>query len=520
MTTKRNSPDIPDSSTLSEMYGAGFKLLTKMGYCGGGLGKSGEGISQPVEAVAGPSHGKGLGDSRGAVILELHPEDVDESGRKTDSVDNCDPYEPLLHRLRAATFQQENALRTANSSFLSCSRHKGTSDKLLSIDDTVAKFYQCTSVQQLANNVDLARDQFDSDPLWFLLDAESVVESLCLDLLTETLNTEGLDALSGLYVILRDLVLLDDDLADLVRSAASRSMKSIDWSNHGSARAIRIARLIGVELMGVDECASLSRAVALADPLRLISWLPPLLEFPGAHKWSEDHLVYRISTIESPDSLLEWKNILSPRAWRLTLRRFCDEARYRCTTSMHIFNDNPDFVMWRLILPPEAIGLVLSDTLLPAAIDIWQKIPTEDTQVMQIMFPRFRLLLQQLRPHCYFGKPAKRLLELVHVILIRVFGRVDLGSSGRNDAVSSRFPGKSHVADEAVSLRDVLDYESARLRLEFSPRVGYQEAGKQVYQFGSCLVYWSDSFLFFLDKETARWAEVSVDSLLAIANRG
>ena len=509
--------DALDKSHLSHMYGTGFTLLNKMGYSGGGLGKSGEGISHPVEAVSAPSNGRGLGDDASQrVPTDVHPDEMHWRAGLSNSVGDSlvqpeiDAYEPLRQALQAAMSHQESVIRTARLSYARVFHIRETPSSLLRISEVVETMARALSLRDLASEVSVARDQFDTDPLWFSLDVETVIESLCIDLLTHEIVEHGMEALLESCGILTDLVLLQDDLAEVVRSAASNCIKKIDWSAPGTAHAIRVARALGAELMGPQECASLAEAVAIADPGTLLQWLPPLLEFPTSQKWAEDNLIAKLAETKKPDLLLPWRGILGSRAWRLTLRLFCKEFVYRRNS----VSTDLEFSSWSIILPVEAIGLILSETILKdAAASISRRLNESRGQFKEV-FQFLREVVFRLRPFCYFGNPARQMIDFVNVFLRQIVP----DSIGRPPSANSRLPANSEIAQGALSLRDVLTRESTELRLDFSPRPGYKESGKQVYQFGSYLIYWNDSALYFRDKATGYWSESSVDSLLATVN--
>jgi hypothetical protein len=528
---------VPSETQLNREYGKGFNMLKKMGFkAGTGLGPTGEGIVAPIE-ISMRRPGEGLRDNENISAptrrkrpksgkpkeQESSADEDDEAFSDYDSSDSADsgitkPKEDgRITESRKAIENLIERKRELDYKLFTIKQSEFSSGGDMSLDSLVYDLFESDILSEglsdmslLGKALDLLRDKYEGDRLWYELDVESLLSSCVLEAVS--LRTEIEEISPEIITTCRDMILDDDHFSrflefQLLPPFALRPNLEIYRSIKSSASTLHYQSIFSrflKEFFATSVTKHNLTELITQGWIELVPCGPTLQEF----------LVYevkpRLVTGSSPEEVLLWKSYFSEQDLSEIVHHISLQIRSSLSKadvfSSHCFDLVDAAISWSVVVSPCVIGFLLVES---GFIGKW----FEHNKIK----PDFKVICKKWLPlmgSVSYHSPARK-----HVTDILKFA---LGDTGMGAAVRRRpggpppefFTSGSNLQETAkVSLGDVIRDRCQRLNISLVPRPGVRENGCQVFKVGRKIVYWKDDSLFEKVGE-ASWVEIGIDSLL------
>ena len=542
---ERLDEGIPSESQLTKQYGKGFNMLKKMGFKPGtGLGPSGDGIITPIE-INMRRPGEGLKDNEGTApkpkrdskVKSLQPKrqrsegedsDVNMGEDETSSVSSGEESAVELSPEAQKVFETRQAV-----DMLVESRRKlqyqlfsieSKPDGDVSLESVQGIVRDCGMLVDAINDMDflkrlinLLRDQYDSNPLWYQLDVELVITSAVSEMISRI--TEISEVSPALIESVHEMVIDDDHFArilefQLLPPLALQPNFEIFKAVHASASAMHYQSIYSRFLRNFFHSS-------ISDPKKDPSWLIShgwfdLVPFGACRtELLEDHVKPRLVSSSAPSEVLPWKPQFSAPQWKDIVTQIAGQLlrslRKMDPTSPAATELLEVAVAWGEVVSPCVVGFLLVESdFLPKWFSIYKTSPE-----FQKMCKRILPLVARVAYH----SPAKRVA-------------LDAVRSARGEplnAAAKRRPGgpppeffakakSAAVLTESqqgkLSLGDVIREEGIARNVLVAPKPGMRENGCQVLRVGDKTVYWKDDSVFE-KAENGSWTEVHIESVFS-----
>ena len=546
----------PSEAQLTKQYGKGFNMLKKMGFqAGKGLGPSGEGIINPIE-ISMRRTGEGLQDDEGKSArrasatsrvkrapktsgdatrrgpMEGSDEESEEWPGESDDESDIVParertaedralheasqlVEKLADEAKSLDYQLY-ALKAEAAERTSGFSTESIDELVRDVIDSGVLTSGSSTVELLRKYIDIMRDKYDSNPLWYALDVEAVITGAVSQAISTQLETDELSA--ALIEQTREMILDDDAFTrvlefQLLPPLALTPDLSIFTCIKKVATPLHYDSIYSrfVEPFLIRSLTSSRR-----EPSWLITdgWLDlvPIGHF--LHSILINYVKPRLTTSASPDEVIPWRSLFSAEEWRDIVQRITNRVsqslrKLTPTATNETLAIIKIAVEWQSVVSPCVVGLLLVDSgFLPKWFETAKLRPDFKSVCLQ--------WLPVLAAVAYHTPARKILLDCVRIVRGEPLGANVRRRPGGPppEFFAARTTTQVPVGGDAekVTLGDVVKEEAQRRGVAVTPSPGARENGCQVFRVGSKLVYWKEDSLFVKPGE-APWAEVALDSV-------
>jgi hypothetical protein len=536
-------PQEPVTSDLTKQYGKGFSMLQKMGFkVGSGLGPSEDGISAPIE-IRMRRLGEGIQDDEGLqsqvsdrgrrISKRKKPVPVlpgrqdqnafDWSGESSDDDSNKPGEEehPELQVARKQVEQLTNSRKDLQYRIFALSlpgdSTSATIDSLnIIVDDIIEAgilLDRNVDMEVLFKYVDVLRDRYDSDPIWYELDVESLIAAVVSDSIDKFKDKS--EVTSDLIQRVREIVIDDDAFTRVLEFrllpplalnpdlSLLRTVRDVATPLHYESIFHRLIEpfLIRSLTHNRKECAWL-----VTD-----GWVDLVPAGLPLETLLEEYVKPRLTTSNSPVEISSWKPLFTPEAWRDIVKRLAvrisQNLKKLDPSSPQVENIFQVVLEWRKVLSNSVLGFLLFES---GFIQRWLehfKVSPEFSTIFRRWYP----LLAQVTYHT----PAKRfVLDALRIVRGEAVKPRRRPAGPPPEFFSRARPVSSPQMAEKITLGDVVKDEAARRGLVVQPKQNLRMDGCQVFKIGEKSVYWKDDSVFSLDT-IGNWAEVSLDSVFS-----
>jgi hypothetical protein len=535
---------LPSEGQLTKQYGKGFNMLKKMGFkTGTGLGPNGEGITAPIE-ISMRRPGTGLRDDEGAPKPTkrkrkgMKTRKVDsqesESGSGGSDVDMEEDYSSSGSEDGAAAPQlSENDIQIAEArraveklnerrreidfKLFSLNESMGESVGVSELDGLLHDLFESDLLSQgvqdfnfLAKALDLLRDKYESNPLWYELDVELLFASFVSEAIT--LRTEHEEISPDLILSVREMILDDDHFARLLEfqllpPLALRPNLSLFQAINECASPLHYQSIYSrfLEQFFIDKISKQDFNFIVSE-----GWVSLVPSGPSLRSLLTDHVKPRLVSGSSPEEIIMWRKFFSPEDWKDVLHHLCLQI---LTSLKRVDPDSPSAldiiqaaIAWAPVVGACTIGLLLTESqLLLKWFEKYKKLKQDS---MKQICKKWLIVLAPVAYH----SPARKI-----VIDALKLARGETGDIRRRPGgppkeffANAMTGGQAETA--RANLGDVIKERCLSKNITFAPKPGAREAGAQVYRIGPKTVYWKEDGLFEKISDT-EWPEIGIESL-------
>ena len=535
----------PTESDLTKQYGKGFSMLKKMGFkTGAGLGPSGEGIVNPIQ-VKMRRLGEGLRDDEGEPEtrkpMNRKPKphfksnrkdgDSDDENLEETLSDDSDDHEAneahVLSPEEEALFQARRAVEKLTEErkdleyriFLSTTQglehvSKGSPESLEQIlhdiVDSGVLTSQTGNIELLSKYIEVLRDRYDSNPLWYELDVEALISSAVSDAIN---NFKDLSEITPEFIeVVRDMVVDDDAYSKLLEFqllppfantpnfSIFQAVKNSAYPHHYDSIYSRF----------IDPFLVRSLTGSKKDCSWLVSddWMELVPAGPALTTLLIESVKPRLTMSNSISEIVEWKKFFSSDEWRDIVRRVAVRISSNLkkleplSTPLEVIQAATE---WSLVLSPCVVGFLLVDS---GFLSKW----FEGSRTKPD-FPAICKLWLPILARVAYHSPAKKiLLDCVRVVKGEPVGQRPRPGGPPPEFFARNRTQTANGPTEKVGLGDVIREEAYRRGLVVTPKGPLRIDGSQVFKVGVKSVYWKEDSIF-LGGESGDWSEVAIDSL-------
>lgn len=544
-----NNDRDPTESHLNREYGKGFNMLKKMGFKSGvGLGPSGEGITAPIE-IAPRKPGEGLRDDEGLVmkpssavqkrgralrrrqIPDSDTEEIpdeDSSGSELEEaevVELSEEEKRVVEARREVEIMLERKRELEYQVFNVSSLLEGGSDSMVSAESISALSYDIVDsgilsqslhdASILARVISLLRDKYDSNPLWYELEAELVISAAVSEMVHEI--TEKVEVTPSLVEAVHDLVIDDDHFArllefQLIPAPALRPNRNIFTGIKSCASCLHYQSIYSRLLEKYIQKSLVDHQVTAW--LVREGWIDLVPRGSPYEELMEEYVVPRLSHVSDPEDILPWRPHLSEEQWK---RLVTLKSNQLLVSLRKVSPGHPDAlarvtvaVEWSSVVSPCVVGFLLVESgFFPKWLDLNKLEPDILKKECQAWFP----LLVNVAYH----SPAKKII-LDAVKIATAGGELENNTKRRPPGPPREFfaSSKSITGSSTkivTTLGDVIREHASARNLLVAPKPGAaRENGIQVFKLGEKSLYWKEDSIYILTDQQV-WIECSLESL-------
>ena len=534
----------PSETKLTKEYGKGFSMLKKMGFkTGTGLGPSGDGIVTPIE-IQMRRPGEGLKDNEGAAPkpkrskktkgirkpgskeqsadgdIEMYEEYDSSASSGEESAVELSPEEQRILDARQLVEKLTDSRRRIQYQLFELDGNRVPDTNSNSLEGLVR---DCELLEEAVGDaeyfkrlVDLLRDRYDSDPLWYALDAESLITSAVSELVSR--STEAAEISSSLIQSVHELVMDDDHFARILEYqllpplalnpdiSLFQAIKQTASALHYQSIFYRFLRDFFVRSLEDPK----------RDPVWLIEsgWFDLVPQGRARTDLLLNHVEPRLVTSSAPFDVLPWRPLFEADHWREILMRIAAQLqqslRKMDPTSPAAIELLEVAVAWGEVVGPCVVGFLLVESkFLPKWFDIYNSSP---------QFPQMCCRILPLVARVAYHSPARRIvLDALRTARGEPVGaqavRRRPGGPPPNFFTSSKPAAVLTQSQQGkLTIGDVLREEGIARNVLVAPKPGIREDGCQVLRVGDKTVYWKDDSIYE-KRADGNWHEIHIESL-------
>lgn len=530
---------LPTEGELTKQYGKGFNMLKKMGFkTGTGLGPTGEGITAPIEiSIRRP--GEGLRDNEGAPKLSKRkrrtakglPKDSGSEPSQSDAdmdedfSSSSESDGSSAPRLSEADMQIIEARRAVEKLV---ERRREIDYKLFTLEESLSESVGVSGLEGLVQDLlesdlltqgvtdfsllcktlDLLRDKYESNSLWYELDVELLLASFVSEAIS--LRTEQEEVSAELIYQVRDMILDDEHFPRLLEyqllpPLALQPNLTIFQAIKQTASVLHYQ---SIYTRFLEEF--FIRRISKHDFNFLVDFMGLVPVGPSLRSLLTDHIKPRLVSGCSPQEIQVWRQFYSFEDWKDVMHHLCVQL---LTSLKRIDVDSPHAidmieatVSWAPVVGPCTVGLLLTESqFLGKWFERFQKL---NSQSMKSACQKWLPLLAKVSYH----SPARKI-----VIDALKLSRGESGDTRRRPGGPPREFFASSAATQVdtakASLGDVLKDLCLARNIAVTPKPGQRHNGCQIFRVGAKTVYWKEDALFEKISDTEEWEEIGIDSL-------
>ena len=535
----------PNDADLNKQYGKGFSMLKKMGFkTGSGLGPTEDGIAAPIE-IRMRKLGEGIQDDEGLTTSVMGRESRREKKRKPraelsdgdsdvmgESFEDSseDNMEDSVKEISKEDRELQDARKQVNK-LMESKKDLQYRIFALSIPDEFSKsnldslekimhdlmesgvINRNVNLDILSKYLDVLRDRYDSDPMWYELDVESVIASVVAEAVDE--YKDKAEVSPDIVLKVREIILDDEAFTRLLEfhllpPLALNPDRTFFLAVKDSATP---AHYESIYHRFIETFLIRSLTHNRKETTWLISegWVDLVPFGRPRESLLEEYVKPRLTISNNPSEIRSWKSIFTEDAWKDIVRRLSGRISQNLKK---LDPSNPQVeqifqvvLEWRNVLSNCVLGFLLFES---GFLQKWfehNKISPDFSYIFKRWYP----LLVQVAYHT----PSRRIvLDALRTAKGEAINPRRRPAGPPPEFFSRSRPQGPPEPTGKVTLGDVVKEEATRRGLVVQPKANVRVDGCQVFRVGDKSVYWKDDSIFTADV-SGNWLEVALDSVFS-----